>query len=99
MDMPGLGNDQELAVYALVLGVISVVIILYGKYGALELVTKIAAGLLIVCTIAVYAVEPAPVSEFVHFFQLDTPSGSWLIIASFFVPRACFSTAASRNVF
>ena len=83
MDIPGLNNDQELAFYALVLGVISVVIILYGKYGALELVTKIAAGLLIVCTIAVYVVEPAPVSEFVHFFQLDTPSGSWLIIASF----------------
>ena len=83
IDIPGLGNDQELALYALVLGVISVVIILYGKYGALELVTKIAAGLLIVCTIAVYVVEPAPVSEFVHFFQLDTPSGSWLIIASF----------------
>ena len=83
LDMPGLDNDQELAAYALILGVVSVTIILRGKYGAVELVTKIAAGLLIVCTIAVYVVEPAPVGEFVHFFQLDAPSGSWLIIASF----------------
>ena len=82
-DLPGLNNDQELAVYALILGVLSVMIILRGKYGAVELVTKIAAGVLIICTIAVYVVEPAPAAEFVHFFQLDAPAGSWLIIASF----------------
>jgi hypothetical protein len=28
-------------------------------------------------------VQPAPIGEFVHFFKLDTPDGSWLIIASF----------------
>ncbi len=82
-DIPGVADDMELALYALVLGVGSVLIILRGNYAAVEFVTKIAAGLLIVCTIGVYFVQPAPVSEFVHFFQLDTPEGSWLIIAAF----------------
>ena len=82
-DIPGLSDDYELSLYGLLLGVLSVAIILGGKYAAVELVTKIAAGILIVCSIGVYAVNPAPVSEFVHFFQLDTPEGSWLIIASF----------------
>ena len=82
-DIPGLGDDLELSLYGLLLGVTSVAIILGGKYAAVELVTKIAAGILIVCSLGVYVVNPAPVSEFVHFFQLDTPEGSWLIIASF----------------
>ena len=82
-DIPGLGDDAELSFYALLLGIVSVAIILGGKYGAVELVTKITAGILIVCSVGVYLVNPAPVGEFVHFFQLDTPDGSWLIIASF----------------
>jgi Mn2+/Fe2+ NRAMP family transporter len=82
-DIPGLENDMELALYGLLLGIGSVLIILRGNYAAVELVTKIAAGFLIVCTIGVYFVQPAPISEFVHFFRLDAPEGSWLIIASF----------------
>ncbi len=82
-DIPGLEDDMELALYGLVLGIASVLIILRGNYAAVEVVTKIAAGFLIVCTIGVYFVQPAPVSEFVHFFRLDAPEGSWLIIASF----------------
>ena len=83
VDIPGVGDDKELAVYGLLLGILSVAIILRGRYAVVELVTKIAAGILIVCTFAVFIVEPAPVSEFVHFFKLDAPEGSWLIIASF----------------
>jgi len=83
VDIPGVDDDQELAVYGLLLGITSVAIILRGRYAIVELFTKIAAGILIVCTFAVFIVEPAPVSEFVHFFQLETPEGSWLIIASF----------------
>lgn len=82
-DIPGLSDDAELALYGFLLGAAAVIIILRGRYAAVELATKIAAGILIVCTIAVYAVEPAPAAEFVHFFKLDTPQGSWLIIASF----------------
>ena len=83
VDIPGVDDDKELAVYGLILGALSVAIILRGRYAVVELATKIAAGVLIVCTFAVYVVQPAPVSEFVHFLQLDTPAGSWLIIASF----------------
>ncbi len=83
VDISGVEDDMELAVYGLILGVASVVIILRGRYGAVEVVTKIAAGLLIVCTIGVYFFRPAPMTEFVHFLQLDVPEGSWLIIASF----------------
>jgi len=83
VDIPGITDNNELALYGFVLGVISVAIILRGRYAVVELATKIAAGILIVCTIAIYVVEPAPAAEFVHFFKLDTPDGSWLIIASF----------------
>ncbi|HEY5762301.1 MAG TPA: Nramp family divalent metal transporter [Rhodocyclaceae bacterium] len=83
VDIPGFDDDGELAIYGLVLGVTSVLIILRGRYAIVELATKIAAGILIVCTFAVFAVQPAPVGSFVHFFKLDTPAGSWLIIASF----------------
>ena len=83
IDIGGLNDDLELAFYAAIIGVSSVLIILRGRYAAVEVVTKIAAGMLIVCTIGVYFVRPAPMVEFVHFFQLDTPEGSWLIIASF----------------
>ena len=82
-DIPGVSDDYELAVYGLILGVTSVSIILGGKYAAVEIVTKIAAGILIVCSLAVYVVEPAPLTSFVNFFQISTPEGSWLIIASF----------------
>ncbi len=83
VDIPGLGDDKELAVYGFALGILSVAIILKGRYAVVELTTKIAAGILIVCTLLVYAVQPAPVSEFVNFFSIQTPEGSWLIIASF----------------
>ena len=83
LDVPLLDDDKELALYGFLLGVTAVAIVLRGRYAVVELVTKIAAGVLIVCTFAVYVVEPAPVTEFVHFFQLDAPAGSWLIIASF----------------
>jgi Mn2+/Fe2+ NRAMP family transporter len=82
-DVPGLNDDHELALYGLILGVASVAIILGGKYAAVEIVTKIAAGILIVCSVAVYVVEPAPLTSFVNFFEINTPEGSWLIIASF----------------
>jgi Mn2+/Fe2+ NRAMP family transporter len=83
LDMPGLDNNQELGVYAFILAVVSVTIILGGRYRVLETVTKVAAGFLIVSMLIVYVAEPAPLGEFVHFFQLDAPEGSWLIIASF----------------
>lgn len=83
VDIPGFDDDKELAIYGLLLGLLSVAIILRGRYAIVELATKIAAGILIVCTLAVFVVEPAPIGEFVHFFQLDAPEGSWLIIASF----------------
>ncbi len=83
VDIPGLNNDRELALYALILAVLAVTIILRGKFAAVEIATKIAAGVLVVSIIVVYFVQPAPASEFVHFFELDAPEGSWLIIASF----------------
>ena len=83
VDIPGFDDDKELAVYGFLLGILSVAIILRGRYAVVEVATKIAAGILIICTLAVYVVQPAPVAEFVHFFQLETPEGSWLIIASF----------------
>ena len=73
----------ELSTYGLALGVVSVVIILYGRYAVLEMATKVLAGLLFVSTVGVYLVQPAPLSAMGHFFTVEVPGGSWLIIAAF----------------
>ena len=70
-------------VYALVLAVASVVVILGGRYAALEWVTKALALVLVCSSIVVYLVEPAPASAFRHLFLFDTPEGSAIIIAAF----------------
>ena len=85
LDIPGVDDDKELAVYGFILGVTSVAIILRGRYAVVELVTKIAAGILIVCTFSVYVVQPAPVSEFVHFLRLDVNRG--LVVDHRVIPR------------
>ena len=78
-----LGLSLPLAVYGTVLGIISVAIILGGKYAAFETITKILAGILCVSILSVYVVEPAPLSAMGHFFIVETPAGSWLVIAAF----------------
>ena len=77
------GLDIPLSGIAFVLAVLSVVIILGGKYATLERVTKICAGILLLSTFAVYLVQPAPLSSMAHFFIFEAPEGSWLIIAAF----------------
>lgn len=69
--------------YGLFIGVVSVLIILKGSYRAVELGAKVAAGALVLTTLIVYFVQPAPLSEMGHFFMIETPAGSWLIIAAF----------------
>lgn len=78
-----LGLDIPLAWYGLILGVLSVAIILRGDYAAVEISAKIAAGVLVLSTVAVYFVKPAPLSAMANFFIIETPQGSWLIIAAF----------------
>jgi Mn2+/Fe2+ NRAMP family transporter len=73
----------ELSTYGLALGVLSVTIILFGRYAVLEMATKVLAGLLFVSTVGVYLVQPAPLSAMGHFFTVEIPGGSWLIIAAF----------------
>jgi len=76
------GLDVPLAAYALLLGSISVAVILRGSYQAVETATKILAGILLVSTLAVYLVRPAPLSAFSHFLLIEIPADSWLIIAA-----------------
>ena len=77
------GLPLSLTVYGTVLGLISVVTLLYGRYATLERFAKIAGGVLALCTVVVYLVRPAPISELTHFFSFETPAGSWLVIAAF----------------
>ena len=77
------GWPVSLTAYAMVLGVVSVVIILKGRYQALEVAAKALALILFVSTVVVYLVEPAPAAAAAYFFIFDTPEGSWLIIAAF----------------
>ena len=77
------GLPLSLSVYGLILGVASVAIILRGNYAAVEKVTKLLAAILVVSTVAVYFAAPAPISEMAHFFIIEIPDGSWLIIAAF----------------
>ncbi|MFQ5680027.1 MAG: Nramp family divalent metal transporter [Gemmatimonadota bacterium] len=78
-----LGLPLSLEMYALILGLISVGVILRGRYRAVELAAKILAAVLVLSTVAVFAVEPAPLSQMRHFFLLEIPGGSWLVIAAF----------------
>ncbi len=78
-----MGLPISLTVYALVLGLISVAIILRGRYVALERAAKGLALVLFVSTLVVYLVQPAPAAAMAHFFIFETPEGSWLIIAAF----------------
>ena len=75
--------NLPLYIYGAVLGAFSVFLLLRGRYATLELVTKIASGLLFVTVIVVYFVRPAPLASFEHFFIIETPEDSWLIIAAF----------------
>jgi Mn2+/Fe2+ NRAMP family transporter len=75
--------DVPLGFWGLLVGVSAVMIILGGRYSAVEIASKVAAGLLLACSIAIYLVEPAPLSSLRHFFVFETPEGSWLVIAAF----------------
>ena len=80
----GFGDGpMPMQAYALVIGLISVVVLLRGEYKVIEVLTKVLAGILLVSALAVYVVSPAPLSEMGHFFILETPEGSWLVIAAF----------------
>lgn len=78
-----LGLNLAMEVYALALGLISVTVILRGRYAVVEKSAKILAGLLVASTLAVFFVEPAPLAEMGHFFLVEVPDGSWLVIAAF----------------
>lgn len=77
----GLGIGIEY--YAVVLGVGSVFILLRGDYKIVEKVAKLAAGFLFIAAVAVFFVDPPPLSTVEMFFTFETPAGSWLIIAAF----------------
>jgi Mn2+/Fe2+ NRAMP family transporter len=78
-----LGLDLPIAFFGFLLGVLSVVILLFQRYKALETTSKIFAGLLVVSSLAAYVAEPAPLSALANFVRVEIPGGSWLIIASF----------------
>jgi Mn2+/Fe2+ NRAMP family transporter len=69
--------------YGLVLALISVAIILRGSYEAVEISAKLLAAILVVSALFVYIQAPAPLSEMGHFFLVEIPDGSWLVIAGF----------------
>ncbi len=77
------GIEVDAYIFALVIGVLSVVLILSGRYSLVELVTKICAGILLLSTVSVFLRSPAPLSGMAHFFIFETPEGSWLILAAF----------------
>ena len=78
-----LGLPISLTMYGLIVGVVSVAIILRGRYKIVELSAKVLAAILVISTLAVYVAAPAPISEMGHFFLVEIPDGSWLIIAAF----------------
>jgi Mn2+/Fe2+ NRAMP family transporter len=78
-----MGLPISLTMYGLFVGLVSVAIILRGNYKAVENTAKFFAAVLVVSTFAVYFAAPAPISEMGHFFMVEIPDGSWLIIAAF----------------
>jgi len=78
-----LGLDLPIATFGFILGAVSVVILLFQRYQALEVTSKVLAGLLVVSSLAAYLAEPAPLSALANFVRIQIPGGSWLIISSF----------------
>ena len=78
-----LGMDLPIAGYGFVLGLVSVVILMFQRYKALELTSKLFAGLLVVSSLVAYFAAPAPMSALSNFVQIQIPGGSWLILAAF----------------
>ena len=78
-----MGLPISLTMYGLILAVGSVAIILRGRYKTVELAAKVLAAILVFSVLAVYIRAPAPISEMGHFFMVEIPDGSWLIIAAF----------------
>ena len=78
-----MGLPISLTFYGFILAVVSVAIILRGRYKAVEVAAKVLAAILVFSTLAVYLAAPAPISEMGHFFMVEIPDGSWLVIAAF----------------
>lgn len=78
-----LGLDLPLAFFGFLLGLLSVVILMFQRYQALELASKLFAGLLVLSSFAAYFAQPAPLSALANFVQIQIPGGSFLIISSF----------------
>ncbi len=78
-----LGLEIPLPAYGLALGLFSVAVLLKGSYKAVETAAKAAAGALVFSALAVYLVRPAPLSALSHFWILEVPPDSWLVIAAF----------------
>lgn len=78
-----LGLDLPLAFFGFILGLLAVVILMFQRYKALELGSKIFAGVLVVSSLAAYLAAPAPLSELANFVRVQIPGGSFLIIGSF----------------
>ena len=78
-----LGLGISIQIYGIVLGLLSVTLILAGRYATLEVATKVLAAMLFFSTVAVYFSEPAPVAALGRFFVVEVPEGSWLVIAAF----------------
>ncbi len=78
-----LGWPVSLTGAAVALGVVSVTILLLGRYKAVENSAKILAAIMVVSTLAVYFYQPAPLAQMGTFFLVEIPDGSWLVIAAF----------------
>jgi Mn2+/Fe2+ NRAMP family transporter len=77
-----LGLSFPLPAHGAFLGVTSVTILLLGRYKVVETLSKLFAAFLIGSTLAVFFVELPPLTAMSHYFQVEVPGGSWLIIAA-----------------
>lgn len=77
------GLPVPLWTWGAILGMISCGVILTGKYKAVEMCSKILAGILLVSAVWVYLIRPAPLSALGHYVVFEIPGGSWLLIAAF----------------
>jgi len=78
-----LGVELPIAAFGFVLGLVAVVVLMFQRYQALETMSKVFAGMLVVSSGMAYFAEPAPLSALANFVQIQIPGGSWLILASF----------------
>lgn len=77
------GLTLDIWVYALIVGVLCCGLVLFGSYKAVERTAKVLVVFLVFAALGSFFFAPPELSNYAHFFIMETPAGSWFVLGSF----------------